>query len=158
MNNSNLGGTHTTDMHNTLTNLFSAGNINAYMADIWIGTGNISSSDLSYIYNRGASAPSGVQFLYGYPNNQTVSVHSEMVPAATGYHLYRSTDNVTFNQILSNTSPSFTDTSAIVGTKYYYQIKAANAVGESIASPSIVVNSFSLSSSAGLMSFLLMGN
>lgn len=58
-------------------------------------------------------------------------------PLATIYYINRSDDNVTFANIDSTTSLSFSDTTGDVGTVYYYEIQAGNGTYSSIATDSI---------------------
>lgn len=58
------------------------------------------------------------------------------VPNATTYYINRSTDNVTFTELGSTTGLSYSDTTAVVGTIYYYTVQAATASASSPATPS----------------------
>lgn len=49
-------------------------------------------------------------------------------PLATGYAVLRSTDNITFASIGTTASLSFNDTTAVVGTIYYYQIQSSQTI------------------------------
>lgn len=48
-------------------------------------------------------------------------------PLATIYYINRSTDNVTFSNIGSSLFLNYNDTTAVVGTIYYYQIQSSTA-------------------------------
>ena len=54
----------------------------------------------------------------------------------TGYKLYRGTSAGGYAATLSVTSPTYTDTTAVTGTRYYYAVSAFDAAGnESAPSP-----------------------
>ena len=57
-----------------------------------------------------------------------------------GYHIHRSEDNITFNNIGTSTSTEFIDGNVVDGTTYYYYITAYNGVGDGTGS---VIQSFS---------------
>jgi fibronectin type 3 domain-containing protein len=72
------------------------------------------------------------------PTSGAVAITINAVTGATSYNLYRSTTaggegSTPFVSGLSTTS--YTDTTVINGTKYYYQATAVNASGESAKSP-----------------------
>ncbi len=57
------------------------------------------------------------------------------IDGATKYYIYRSTDGKTFDYLTKTTKPSYTDTNAKIGTKYYYKVKAITVVnGKAIGS------------------------
>lgn len=58
-------------------------------------------------------------------------------PLANAYYVNRSTDNVTFTNIGQTPSLSYQDTTATVGTVYYYQIQASNGTNSSPPTPSL---------------------
>lgn len=60
----------------------------------------------------------------------------ENTPLATIYYINRSTDNVTFTDIGSTSSLSYSDTSASVGTIYYYTLQAGNGTNSSLPTAS----------------------
>lgn len=49
-------------------------------------------------------------------------------PLATSYAILRSSDNITFASIGTTTSLSFNDTTAVVGTLYYYQVQSSQVI------------------------------
>lgn len=53
-------------------------------------------------------------------------------PLATIYYVNRSTDNITFTNIASTASLTYSDTTAIVGTIYYYTVQAGNGFNASL--------------------------
>jgi len=78
------------------------------------------------------AAPTGVNALAG---NAQVSVSWTAATGATSYSIYRSTSPGSLgSKIASSSSVTFTDSSAINGTTYYYVVTAVNAAGESPAS------------------------
>lgn len=60
-----------------------------------------------------------------------------MVPLGIIYYVNRSTDNLIFTNIASTTGVSYSDTSAVVGTIYYYQIQAGNGTASSLPTASL---------------------
>ena len=56
------------------------------------------------------------------------------VPGATGYTVQRCTDGVTFVTVASPTLNFYTDSAAIVGTAYFYQVSASTAPTTYVAS------------------------
>ena len=46
------------------------------------------------------------------------------VSNATGYRFYRSNDGVSFEELVSSAANTYTDTTAVVGTRYYYKVCA----------------------------------
>ena len=53
------------------------------------------------------------------------------VPLASTYYVNRSTDNVTFTDIGQTASLTYSDTTAVLGTIYYYTIQASNGTSSS---------------------------
>ena len=82
------------------------------------------------------------------PNFQVMSAQGQVLlswgasPLATLYYINRSTDGVTFSNIGSTASLSYSDTSGIVNTIYYYQIQAASSVASSL--PTVALSGLSL--------------
>jgi hypothetical protein len=58
------------------------------------------------------------------------------VPLATIYYINRSTDNVSFTNIASSASLSYSDSTGTVGSIYYYQVQAGNGTYSSVATAS----------------------
>jgi hypothetical protein len=63
--------------------------------------------------------------------NGQVYLSWDNVVNITSYNILRSTDNVTFTQIANQLGNSYYDTSAVVGTLYYYEVQSVNANGTS---------------------------
>jgi fibronectin type 3 domain-containing protein len=87
------------------------------------------------------AAPAGVVAI---PVNSTqVNISWNLVAAATGYNVYRSTTQgvavVAGNRATSApvTAPPYADTGLTTGTTYYYVVTAVNANGESVASKEV---------------------
>jgi len=59
------------------------------------------------------------------------------VPLATTYYVNRSTNNSVFSNIGSTASLSYNDTTAVVGTIYYYTVQASNGTYSSPATVSL---------------------
>jgi hypothetical protein len=74
---------------------------------------------------------------------QVVSAQSQALltwsstPLATIYYINRSTDNITFTNIALTTSINYNDTTAAVGTLYYYTIQAGNGTFSSLPTSSL---------------------
>lgn len=55
-----------------------------------------------------------------------------IIPTATSYSVQRATDGITFTTIAGSVAvPYYVDSTALVGTSYYYQVAAANGSGTS---------------------------
>jgi hypothetical protein len=70
------------------------------------------------------AASTSISFTWGV-------VSSDGGKAISGYRIQRSTDNINFSTIISNTNSTsriFVDTNLTVGTTYYYRVAAINAV------------------------------
>lgn len=67
--------------------------------------------------------------------NQQILASWDLVAGATSYVLQRSLDNVTFNTLAtisgSPLATSYVDTTAVLGTQYWYQVLASNVDGDS---------------------------
>jgi fibronectin type 3 domain-containing protein len=74
------------------------------------------------------AAPTGLQ---GAAGNAKVTLTWNPGTGATGYHVKRSTSSGTETQISSPASDNFVDTTVTNGTKYFYEVSAVNATGES---------------------------
>jgi hypothetical protein len=74
------------------------------------------------------STPTNVNLQQG---DGKVLITSDLMPAATGYPVQRSTDGVSFSLLGTALVPEYLDTTAAVGTLYYYQMAASNGSGTS---------------------------
>src|ERR1700722_2845346 len=72
--------------------------------------------------------PANLQALAG---NAQVSLTWSASAGATNYHVKRSTSSGAETQIAAPTANTFTDTTTVNGTKYFYVVSALNSVGES---------------------------
>lgn len=63
--------------------------------------------------------------------NGQVLVSWDITAGATSYKVYRSTDGVTYSLLSSPSPAQYLDTSATIGTMYWYQVAAHNASGDS---------------------------
>jgi hypothetical protein len=89
------------------------------------------------------SAPSGLTATAG--NNQVALAWSAST-GATGYSIARGTQSAgPYASIGTSSSASFTDTSAINGTAYYYVVSASNASGSSGNSAAVAATPVALS-------------
>jgi len=71
------------------------------------------------------------QNLYVTQGNFEVYLQWDISTGSTSYNVYRSTDGVTFTVLASPTINNYTDATAAVGIKYFYQVTSVNAGGES---------------------------
>ena len=67
---------------------------------------------------------------------------------ATGYYMYRSSDSITYNQIATTSSVSYSDTPLIPGN-YYYKIVAYNSTGSSNQTAAVSINNSTSCSCTG---------
>lgn len=63
--------------------------------------------------------------------NGQILVSWDLVATATSYKVQRSTDGITFTTVGTPTPSLYLDTTAVVGTAYFYQIAATNGSGDS---------------------------
>lgn len=68
--------------------------------------------------------------------NQQNLISWQATLGATSYSIERSTDGVNFVALGTSVSSSYLDTSATIGTQYYYQVASVNGSGTSSYSPS----------------------
>ena len=68
--------------------------------------------------------------------NKHVLITWDIVPGATGYIVQRSTNGVTFSTINSPSLNYYIDSSAVIGTNYFYQVASVNTSGTSSYSAS----------------------
>src|SRR5206468_2657438 len=94
------------------------------------GTSDFSASDIGF-RNVAPAAPTGVAA--SDTACSAVNVTWNAVTFATGYQIWRNTanDSSTATQIGSAPASPFADTTAIVGTGYFYWVRATNACGTS---------------------------
>jgi hypothetical protein len=59
------------------------------------------------------------------------------VVGATSYQIQRSTDNITFTNLASVTTPQYLDLAVTVGTQYFYQIASNNGTLSAYSSPPV---------------------
>lgn len=71
--------------------------------------------------------------------NGSVYLSWTLVVNTTGYNILRSDDNITFSTLATQTATSYYDTTAVVGSLYYYAVQSVNANGTSSATASEVV-------------------
>src|ERR1043165_10044375 len=72
--------------------------------------------------------PQGFNLTQG---NGQVYLAWSLTTGATGYQVQRSTDGVTFTNLVAPVVNSYLDTSVTPGTLYYFQVAATNASGSS---------------------------
>lgn len=66
-----------------------------------------------------------------------VALQWNQAPLATTYYVSRSTDNITFDSLAQTASLQYQDTTAVVGTIYYYYVQAGNGSVSSLQTPSL---------------------
>jgi 6-phosphogluconolactonase (cycloisomerase 2 family)/alpha-tubulin suppressor-like RCC1 family protein/fibronectin type 3 domain-containing protein len=100
-----------------------------------IGTAATGNYPYSVVTSAGVSNPAAPRSVTVAPGNATVLISWAYSSGATSYNIYRSTSSgVAGSLVASSTSISFTDTSVINNTTYYYMVTALNPNGESAAS------------------------
>lgn len=72
--------------------------------------------------------------VYVQQGNGEVYLSFDIAAGATSYNILRSTDGVSFASIATPATNYYTDSSVVLNTLYYYQVKAVNADGSSVAS------------------------
>ncbi len=90
--------------------------------------------------NTAPGTPSGVTITASSTTSYTIAWSA--VNGATSYQIYRSTTSGSFNfgsPLATVTAPtlSYTDTTAVAGTTYFYVVRAANGVGSSAISSEV---------------------
>jgi uncharacterized protein (DUF1800 family) len=89
------------------------------------------------------STPSG---LTANPGNNQVALAWSASSGATGYSVARATTSTgPYTSVGESSSTSFTDTSAVNGTSYYYVVSASNAMGASVNSAAVAATPVALS-------------
>src|SRR5262249_50941343 len=101
---------------------------------------------LSASSSAAPAAPTGLTATGG---TSSVTLHWSEASTIQGFLIERSSDGVNFTQVDTTgpTASSYTDAGLPQGTKYYYRVRATNAVGTSAAS-SVASASTSAPSSA----------
>lgn len=80
------------------------------------------------------STPTNVVINQGSSSNY---LSWDLMSTATSYKVKRSTDGVTYSQVSTPSVPNYQDTTATVGTMYYYQVAASNSDGDSSYSSAV---------------------
>jgi len=75
--------------------------------------------------------PAIPQSFWVQQGNGEVYLLWDIVAGVTNYNVYRSTDGVSYSSIASPVVNNYLDTSAVVGTLYYYKVAATNGSGTS---------------------------
>ncbi len=96
------------------------------------GDSGYSSSNSGYRANAAPSAPTGVSASDGTYTDR-VRVTWNTATGASGYKIYRNTSNSSSGrtQIGTSSNPAYDDMTAVVGTTYYYWVKATSTSGDS---------------------------
>lgn len=77
--------------------------------------------------------PAAPQNVVVQQGNGQVFISWDISAGATTYPVLRSTDNVTFSALATASTNQHTDTTALIGVQYWYQVKATNSDGTSTA-------------------------
>lgn len=77
------------------------------------------------------AAPSTPNNFNTQVGNQQVLLTWDNTPGALSYSIQRSTDNVTFSVLATNSTNSYVDTSAALSTQYWYKVASVNGSGMS---------------------------
>ncbi len=76
------------------------------------------------------SAPSANTVVLQTGNGQNL-ISWPIIATATSYKIQRSTDGVTFSSVGTSSTPSYVDSTGLIGVSYYYQVAATNGSGDS---------------------------
>jgi subtilase family serine protease len=85
-----------------------------------------------------AAAPAAPNGLVAVPGDGNIALQWNATTGASSWNVYRSTDGATYTPYVSVSQTGFADTGLSDGTSYYYEVTAANSIGES--APSTVVS------------------
>jgi hypothetical protein len=72
------------------------------------------------------TAPSTPSNFLVQEGNGQVYLSWNQLASVTSYYVYRSSDNITYSNIATPTTPYYLDTSVTVGTQYFYQVASYN--------------------------------
>ncbi len=75
--------------------------------------------------------PSVPSNFYVQMGNAQILLTWDLVPGATSYSVQRSIDGVSYTALASPTLNEYKDTTAAIGTKYFYQVASVNGSGTS---------------------------
>jgi predicted RNase H-related nuclease YkuK (DUF458 family) len=96
------------------------------------GTGSFINLDDVSLVSAGSTAPQAPTNLAATPGNGSVSLSWTGSNGATSYNIYRGTSSGEESKLASGVSgTSYTDSSAVNGTAYFYEVTAVNSAGES---------------------------
>jgi fibronectin type 3 domain-containing protein len=101
--------------------------------------GSPNSNQVSTIPAATGSVPAAPTGLVATPGNNSVGLTWNASAGATGYSVYRGTSpgGEATTALATPATNSFTDTSAVNGTTYYYKVTAKNTTGTSTASAEV---------------------
>lgn len=74
----------------------------------------------------------GIQSLQGL-----VQVSWNFVPLATSYYINRSSDGITFTNLVQTTALTYNDSTGVLNQIYYYQVQAATSLASSLPTASL---------------------
>lgn len=112
-----------------------AGLIAALLVAAFLGGCGGGSTGTTSTGGGGVTVPAVPVNVTAWCGNMKISVLWTAVTGATSYDVYRSTTSGVAGTLLgSSTTSSYVDTTGVLGTTYYYTVKAVNSAGASVAS------------------------
>lgn len=96
--------------------------------------GHIRFGDQDFLIAQEGGLLSPMDLVATIQNGPAIQLSWQASSGATSYELQRSTDSGPFVTISTAASTSFSDTTAVVGTAYLYQVRAVNGSGSSLFS------------------------
>ena len=103
----------------------------------------MSPTQVAALTNLESNPPTSPTGLAAIPGNNQVGLTWDFSPGATNYNVKRSTTNGgPYSTIASPATISYTDTTAVNGTTYYYVVSAVNGGGQSANSSQVSISPF----------------
>jgi len=86
----------------------------------------------SFTINSSLAAPTGITAIG--TSTSRIDLNWNTASGANYYHIYRSTDNVTFGSLATTSATNYSNTSLTTNTPYYYTVSSVGGTGESASS------------------------